>query len=147
MTEQPEPDWLADLRRRGAEMVRQSEQAQEQLGELSETASSADGAVRVTVGASGALRGLVVEDTAMRSSGAELSATILRLAGTAQAAVARRAVEIVEPFAGETGAEFLRSQLPAEEAEERDGSGGSGRRTGSGQDDEEPPQSFLQRGY
>lgn len=142
MTEQPQ--WLADLQRRGEEMVRQSRQAQEELAELTETAASADRMVTVTVGANGALRRLTIDDRAMRRSGAELSATITQLAGRAQAAAARRAVRVVEPFAGEEGMEFLRSQLPPEDDDEYGGvEQGSARGNDRRDDDDDPPQSFL----
>ncbi|EHR51523.1 hypothetical protein SacmaDRAFT_3298 [Saccharomonospora marina XMU15] len=141
MTEQPQ--WLADLQRRGEEMVRQSRQAQEELAELAETAASADRMVTVTVGANGALRQLTIDDRAMRRSGAELAATITQLAGRAQAAAARRAVRVVEPFAGEEGMEFLRSQLPPEDDEDGGAEQGSARGRDRRDDDDDPPQSFL----
>lgn len=144
MTQQPQ--WLTDLQRQGEEMVRQSRQAQQELAELTETAVSQDRTVTVAVGANGALRQLVIDDRAMRGSGAELAATIMRLAGSAQAAAARRAVEVVEPFAGQTGMEFLRSQLPEDGDQDEHGGGagsGSGRGSDRRDDDDDPPQSFL----
>ncbi|WP_158890009.1 YbaB/EbfC family nucleoid-associated protein [Amycolatopsis anabasis] len=162
---QPAPDWLADLQRTGQRMIEQSRQAQDELGALLETASSADRAITVTVGANGALRNLSINQRAMSRSANELSAAIMDLANQAQTAAARRAVEIVQPFAGETGVEFLRSQLPQAEdempklPEPEEETGTSFLRPASAparprrprpvdsDDDEQPPQTFLQRGF
>lgn len=121
MTDPAMPQWLEDIQRRGDEMVRQSQQLQEQLGELTETARSQDGTVAVTVGANGALRGVHIDDRALRGSAAELSAELMRLSAQAQANAARRAVALVEPIAGESATEFLRSQLPPESVDEAAG--------------------------
>lgn len=102
--------------------------------------------VTVTVGANGALRQLTIDDRALRRSGAELAASIMQLAGRAQAAAARRAVRVVEPFAGEEGMEFLRSQLPPDDEIDEDGGaeqGPAARGRDRRDDDDEPPQSFL----
>lgn len=137
MAEQPQ--WLADLQRQSERMLEQSQQAQAELAQLSETATSPDRAVSVTVGANGALKGLELDERVMRGrTAASLSATIMQLAGQAQAAAARRAIAVVEPFAGNTGMEFLRSQLPPEEAGDS-----SPAATRDGEDDDEPPQTFL----
>ncbi|RZQ65683.1 YbaB/EbfC family nucleoid-associated protein [Amycolatopsis suaedae] len=145
MTEQPEPQWLADIKRQGKQMVEQSQRLQEELGGLTETAQSDDGAVRVSVGAGGALSGLEIDQRAMSRQSAELSAEILRLAARAQAAAARRAMAVVAPVAGESGMDFLRSQLPSEEPEEAPAAPAPERRAGG--DDDEPPQTFMRRVY
>ncbi|MGW1676825.1 YbaB/EbfC family nucleoid-associated protein [Saccharopolyspora sp. NPDC002376] len=137
--EQSPEQWLAMMQERADEMVRQSEQIQQQMQEMAETASDPDGAVSVTVGANGALKDLQIDQRAMRRSAAELQATILKLAGQAQAAVAGRAVAAVEPVAGTAGMDFLRSQLPPEPEPEV----AATRRSESDDYDDEPPQTYL----
>ncbi|GAA4619323.1 hypothetical protein GCM10023108_43760 [Saccharopolyspora hordei] len=137
--EQSPEQWLAMMQQRADEMVRQSEQIQQQMQEMAETASDPDGTVSVTVGANGALKDLQIDQRAMRRSAADLRTTILQLAGQAQAAVAGRVVSAVEPVAGTAGMEFLRSQLPPEPEPE----GTPSRRPEVDDHDDEPPQSFL----
>ncbi|MDA3629446.1 YbaB/EbfC family nucleoid-associated protein [Saccharopolyspora sp. WRP15-2] len=137
--EQSPEQWLAMMQERADEMVRQSEQIQQQMQEMAETASDPDGAVSVTVGANGALKDLQIDQRAMRRSAAELQATILQLAGQAQAAVAGRVVSAVEPVAGAAGMDFLRSQLPPEPEPEA----AATRRPAPDDYDDEPPQTFL----
>ncbi|QGK70895.1 hypothetical protein GIY23_16460 [Allosaccharopolyspora coralli] len=129
-------EWLDSLQQRADEMVQQSQQLQAQLHELAETAS--DGGVSVTVGSNGALKDLQLDQRSLRRGPEELQATILRLAREAQARVAPRVAQIVEPVTGASGAEFLRSQLPADVEADRD--------VGADQaddDGDEQPETFL----
>ncbi|GAB3298315.1 YbaB/EbfC family nucleoid-associated protein [Parasphingorhabdus pacifica] len=135
MDDQSDQQFLSSLQDRAEDMVRQSQQIQEQLGSLTETAS--DGGVSVTVSSNGALKDLQIDQRAVQRGPGELSATILRLAGEAQAKVAHQVVQTVEPFAGASAMEFLRTQLPAEPEEPGTSS------TGDPDIDDEPPQSFL----
>lgn len=122
MDDRSPEEFLTDLQERADEMTRHSQQLQDQLGSLAETAS--DGGISVTVGANGALQDLDIEQRAMQRGPSELRTTILRLAGEAQANVAHRVVQAVEPFTGATGMEFLRTQLPAEPQAPDQGSAG-----------------------
>ncbi|GAA3360924.1 MULTISPECIES: YbaB/EbfC family nucleoid-associated protein [Saccharopolyspora] len=136
MAEQTPQQFLDSLQGRADEMVRQSQQLQEQLGSLTETAT--EGGVSVTVGSNGALQGLDFDRNSMQRGPAELRDTILRLAAQAQGAVAHRVAQTVEPFAGASAMEFLRTQLPAEP----DGSAAS-RNDDPAFDEDEPPQTYL----
>lgn len=136
--EQSPNEWLASMQQRADQMVEQSQELQQRLQEMVETAQDADGSVSVSVSSTGALQDLRIEKRALNRGAPELQSTILRLAAEAQARVASRAVEAVEPVAGNAGMEFLRSQLPKQE-DLADGS----RSPGDEDDGDEPPQSFL----
>lgn len=111
---EPLPDWLADLQRQGQEMQQRSEQLQADMAELSESASSPDGSVQVTVGGNGALRDLQIGPQAMSKTGPQLAAEVMRLSATAQSAAAKRVMSMVEPLAGADAMEAMRSYLPPE---------------------------------
>ncbi|WP_158628607.1 YbaB/EbfC family nucleoid-associated protein [Saccharopolyspora rhizosphaerae] len=136
--EQSPEQWLASMQQRADDMVRQSQEVQQTLQEMSETAAEPDGAVAVTVSANGALEDLHLDKTALSRGPERLQETILQLAGEAQAKIAGRVVEAVEPVAGKSGLDFLRSQLPADP----DAAAAESRRPADDSDDE-PPQSFL----
>ncbi|TDD85657.1 YbaB/EbfC family DNA-binding protein [Saccharopolyspora karakumensis] len=137
--EQSPEQWLASMQARADEMVRQSQEIQQSLQEMSETAAEPDGAVAVTVSANGALKDLHIDKRALHRGPDRLKDTILQLAGQAQAKVAGRVVDTVEPVAGSAGLDFLRTQLPAdpEAAEPRPA------RPADDDFDDEPPQTFL----
>ncbi|GAA2345320.1 YbaB/EbfC family nucleoid-associated protein [Saccharopolyspora halophila] len=137
--EQSPEQWLAAMQERADEMVRQSQEIQQNLQDMAETAAEADGSVSVTVSANGALKDLHIDKQAFSRGPEHLKTTILRLAGQAQAKVAGRVVETVEPVAGHDGLEFLRSQLPADP----DAANDQARRPAGDDFDDEPPQSFL----
>jgi DNA-binding protein YbaB len=74
-----EPEtWLAHFGARAEELSRTGEQAQQQLAARSASATSADGAVTVTVGPGGELRDLEIRD------GARLARSIMQAASVAQ---------------------------------------------------------------
>ncbi len=136
MSQQSPQEWLDSLQHRADEMVQQSQQLQGQLQKLAETAS--DGGVSVTVGSNGALKDLQLDQRSLRRGPEELQMTILRLAHEAQARVAHRVAQNVEPVAGASGAEFFRSQLPVDADVDRD--------IGADQvddDGDEQPETFL----
>ncbi|MFC7343769.1 YbaB/EbfC family nucleoid-associated protein [Saccharopolyspora griseoalba] len=137
--EQSPEQWLAAMQERADEMVRQSQEVQQNLQDMAETAAEPDGSVSVTVSANGALKDLHIDKQALSRGPERLKAAILQLAGQAQAKVAGRVVEAVEPVAGSDGLEFLRSQLPADPDAATDQS----RRPADDDFDDEPPQSFL----
>lgn len=139
MVEQSPEQWLASMQQRADEMVRQSQEIQQSLQDMSETATEPDGAVAVTVSANGALTDLHIDKRALSRGPERLKDTILQLAGEAQAKVAGRVVTAVEPVAGNSGMEFLRSQLPADPDTAEDQT----RRPVADDFDDDPPQSFL----
>ncbi|HEY2765481.1 MAG TPA: YbaB/EbfC family nucleoid-associated protein [Pseudonocardiaceae bacterium] len=105
--------WLRDYQAKGEAMVRRSQQFQQQLHDVSETATSDDGAVTVTVSPSGALQNLSFSSRIRQLSETELAQLILQTAREAQNRVAHRVAELVEPVSGEGEAlAFLRGQLP-----------------------------------
>jgi hypothetical protein len=67
---------------------------------LTATATGADRAIRVTVGSSGAVTGLELDDRVRRMTGAELSEEILRAMRRAQSNLVDRVAEAVEETAG-----------------------------------------------
>lgn len=105
--------WLRDYQARGEAMVRRSQEFQEQLQDISETATSRDGAVTVTVNPGGALQDLAFSPRIRQLPEAELAQLTLRMAREAQDRVAHRIAALVEPVSGDgTALAFLRSQLP-----------------------------------
>ncbi|MGP4018518.1 YbaB/EbfC family nucleoid-associated protein [Saccharopolyspora sp. 5N708] len=154
MNDQTAEQWLASLQTQAESMIQQSEQLQVQLAALTETASA--GGVRVTVNAGGALQALEITREAMQRGPTELSATILRLGGTAQRGVARRMAQAVEPVAGAEAMQFLRSRIteaeetaatsqPAAAPEQRPAPRQAPRRGAADYDDydDDMPQTFL----
>ncbi|MCX2732381.1 YbaB/EbfC family nucleoid-associated protein [Saccharopolyspora sp. NFXS83] len=135
MNQQSPQQFLESLQSRADEMVQQSQQIQEQLGSLAETATE-DG-VSVTVGSNGALQDVQFDRSSMQRGPSELRAAILRLSAQAQGAVAHKVAQTVEPFAGASAMEFLRTQLPAEPDE------GAASRNDDPDFDDEPPRSYL----
>ncbi len=81
--------------RRGRERL---QAVQEELATLTETVRSADGTVTVTVGAQGALRNLVLSESAyQRYRPDQLAAVVMRLSEQAASTVAARAQEVLQP--------------------------------------------------
>ncbi len=109
-------EWLASYQRRLREIGERTERVRRELGAVSATATSPDGAVTVTVTPAGALQELVLSERAEGMSRAQLAAAVLATARAAQGDAARRATEAVVPLVGEPGAAMavLRSHLPAE---------------------------------
>ncbi|MGH4022487.1 MAG: YbaB/EbfC family nucleoid-associated protein [Pseudonocardiaceae bacterium] len=106
-------EWLRQYHAQGDDMVQRSREFGEQLREVSETVSSRDGAVTVTVSPSGALQDLQFSPRVGEMSHVQLSALVMETVRGAQARVAHKVVELVEPLAG--GGEamtFLRGELP-----------------------------------
>jgi DNA-binding protein YbaB len=76
---------------------------EDRLAALSATATDEDGVVTVTVGSSGVVTGLRLDDRVQRLGGATLSAEILRTMRRAQAALAEQvAVAVDETVGAET---------------------------------------------
>ncbi|WP_250035594.1 YbaB/EbfC family nucleoid-associated protein [Paractinoplanes maris] len=73
---------------------------EDRLAALSATATDEDGVVTVTVGGSGVVTGLRLDDRVQRLAGATLSAEILRTMRQAQAALAEQAATAVDETIG-----------------------------------------------
>ena len=73
---------------------------EDRLATLTASATDEDGVVTVTVGSSGAVTGLRLDDRVQRLSGATLSAEILRTMRQAQAALAEQVAEAVDETVG-----------------------------------------------
>ncbi|MGM1062947.1 YbaB/EbfC family nucleoid-associated protein [Saccharothrix sp. Mg75] len=106
---------IADLEAKARDLARRSREVREGIRAASATASSPDGAVTVTVAPNGALR-----DIAFARSGEVpdelLGELVLATVRRAQAEVARRVAEVVEPeFGGTEAMDFLTGFLPADE--------------------------------
>ena len=133
--------WLRDYQARGEAMVRRSQEFREQLQDISETATSSDGAVTVTVNPGGALQDLTFSPRIRQLSEAELAQLTLRTAREAQNRVAHRIAALVEPVSGDgTAMAFLRGQLPPLDNNQGDD---RGRSADERDDDDFNDQSFL----
>ncbi|WP_326549769.1 YbaB/EbfC family nucleoid-associated protein [Micromonospora sp. NBC_01813] len=92
---------------------------------LTGTARSRDGFITVTVGSSGQLESLEVDDQALRAGGAELSRQIMDVIGQAQAQLSAQVTELVRQTVGidtETGQSVIHSyevRFPARPDEEQ----------------------------
>jgi DNA-binding protein YbaB len=101
-------DWQAGFEERAA----QARALAARLSELSVTARSEDGLVEVTVGASGALVGLELEEGIRRRPAAETAQEILATLGAAQTAMTKAATEVTAETVGadsETGRAVIAS--------------------------------------
>lgn len=128
--------WLRDYQARGEAMVRRSQEFQQQLQEVSETATSRDGAVTVTVSPSGALQNVVFSPRIRDLSEADLAQLTLQMAREAQNRVAHRIAALIEPVSGDGAAlAFLRGQLPPLDDDQRDGRDRTGQRNDDDFDD------------
>ena len=120
-------EWLANFEAKVADVRQKAAAFKENLGASGATEVSADGALRVTVAPNGALTDLTIADSAMRGSGAELAAEIMRLARNARRTAAVHVAEAFAPLAGEDSAP------PAEEPRRR----AARPRSGKADDDED----------
>jgi DNA-binding protein YbaB len=108
-------EWLQDWERRVAQLGEQARQAQGALRGLTGTASSASGAVTVTVNSSGALEQLVFTERAEELSRPKLAEAVLEAARRAHASAARSSADALRPLVGGSAAErYLAEYAPAE---------------------------------
>jgi DNA-binding protein YbaB len=107
---QPASAGMPDIARRAAE-------AKARLERVSATASSADGAVTVTVNTSGALQELTFGPRADELPRARLAQAVLAAAKRAQVDAAQQLTAIMAPVIGadSDAMEFLREQIPTPE--------------------------------
>jgi DNA-binding protein YbaB len=108
-------DWQAGFEERAA----QARELAARLTELTATARSEDGLIEVTVGSSGALVGLELDEDVRRQSAAKTAREILATLGAAQAAMTKAATAVTAETVGadsETGraviASFTARQRP-----------------------------------
>jgi DNA-binding protein YbaB len=107
-------EWLRDWERRVARVGTQARQARDALRGLTVTATSASGAVTVTVNSSGALQQVVFTERAEELSRPTLAEAVLEAARRAHAAAARGSAEALRPLVGESAAErYLAEHAPA----------------------------------
>lgn len=106
--------WLEDYRRRLADIGERARRAQAELDGLTATATSASGAVTVTVNPAGALQQLSFGERADELSRPKLADAVLDAARKAHAAAAHRSAEALTPLIGDTeAARYLAARLPA----------------------------------
>ena len=101
-------DWQAGFEERAA----QARELAARLTELTATARSEDGLVEVTVGSSGALVGLELDEDIRRQSAAKTAREILATLGAAQAAMTKAATAVTAETVGadsETGRAVIAS--------------------------------------
>jgi DNA-binding protein YbaB len=104
---------IADITRRAAE-------AQERLKHIAATATSADGAVTVTVNTSGALQNLSFSPRAQELPLPRLAAAVVATAQRAQLQAAQQLKDVMAPVIGTDSAamKFLEEQIPEPEVPE-----------------------------
>lgn len=110
--------WLKDYEQRLADIGARVERARAELDGLTATASSAAGAVTVTVNSAGALQQLSFGERAEDLTRPLLAEAVLQAARKAHEAAARRSADALVPLIGGTEASrFLASQLAPEREE------------------------------
>lgn len=104
------------------EIVRRAAEAKASLERVSATATSADGAVTVTVNTSGALQELRFGPRADELPRARLAAAVVATAKRAQVQAAQQLTSVMAPVIGadSDAMKFLREQIPAPELPEEE---------------------------
>lgn len=105
-------DWVRSWSAQASGRAEAAAALADRVAVLTASATGADRAVRVTVGSSGAMTGLELDDRVQRMTGAELAEEILRVMRRAQAGLAEGVAEAVEQTVGsdtETGRAVLDS--------------------------------------
>jgi len=113
-------EWLANFESKIAEVQQKAAEFKQNLEASGATETSEDGALRVSVAPNGALTELSIDDAALRGSGRELAAKIMKLARKAQRSAAGHVADAFAPLAG-ADSESLRmvtGYLPPEEEDE-----------------------------
>jgi DNA-binding protein YbaB len=104
--------WVDDWQAGFEERATQARELAARLTELTATARSEDGLVEVTVGSSGALVGLELDEDIRRQSAARTAREILATLGAAQAAMTKAATAVTAETVGadsETGRAVIAS--------------------------------------
>jgi DNA-binding protein YbaB len=122
-------EWLDSWAASVSAQAERATQLTNRVAALSSAAESSDGSIKVTVGSTGQIEKLTLDDRVQRLSGEELSRQIMAVMRRAQAALSTKVAAEVEATVGadtETGRAVIDSfstrfpQPPAED-EERDG--------------------------
>ena len=105
--------WLKEYQQRLADIGARVDRARAELAEVSATASSAAGAVTVTVNSAGVLQQLSFGDRAEDLTRPLLAEAVLQAVREAHAAAGRRCADALAPLIGDTEASrYLANQLP-----------------------------------
>ncbi|MFI9388599.1 YbaB/EbfC family nucleoid-associated protein [Kutzneria sp. NPDC052558] len=108
--------WLRDYQQDIQNRLARAEQVKEMVNSATGSSRSADGAVLVTVGPTGALQDLQLSPKADSLSSTQLAQLILRTAREAHRKVAEQMAQSVKPLIGDSEAmSFLESQIPPAE--------------------------------
>ena len=104
------------------EIVRRAAEAKARLERVSASATSADGAVTVTVNTSGALQELTFGPRADELPRARLAASVVATAKRAQVQAAQQLTSVMAPLIGSDSdaMKFLQEQIPAPEVPEEE---------------------------
>lgn len=132
---QPSSAGLSEI----SDVGRVAAEAKARLEHISATATSADGAVTVTVNTSGALQQLVFGSRADELPRARLAQEIVATAKRAQVDAAQQLTSVMAPLIGadSDAMNFLREQIPAPEVPEEEA--GPQRWEFTGEERETPP--------
>ncbi|SOD72398.1 YbaB/EbfC DNA-binding family protein [Jatrophihabitans sp. GAS493] len=108
-------DPVATYQLRVGEIAERAEAARSQVAAIRPSVTSDDGAVTVSVTATGSLAGIEFGASARDLDLPELAAKIMRTAQQARVQAAEEAQQVLGALVGESGAamDFVRSQLPA----------------------------------
>lgn len=101
------------LRARSAELRQRAEALRAELATVSETVTSPDRRVTVTVGAGGILRSIRVESAGQRATPTQWAEAVMRAYATGCRVVGERAAALVERHTpGTPAAELMREAVP-----------------------------------
>ncbi|NUT07104.1 MAG: YbaB/EbfC family nucleoid-associated protein [Hamadaea sp.] len=126
-------EWLENWSAGVSEQAARTAQLSSRVAALTGKAESNDGSIRVTVGASGQVEKLELDDRVQRLRGADLAAEILGVMRRAQAKLSQQVVEEVQATVGtdtETGQAVINSfemRFPQQPEDDQDGGARHGR--------------------
>lgn len=126
-------DWLREWTARASSKAEAAQRMSERVAALTSTATGHDGAIKVTVGGSGVVTAMELDDRVRQLPGRELAAQIMKTIAAAQAGLNAGVAAVVNETVGaetETGRAVLGSferRFPAPAEEERQ-EGQEGRR-------------------
>ncbi|MEP7180219.1 MAG: YbaB/EbfC family nucleoid-associated protein [Pseudonocardiales bacterium] len=119
---EPGPDpirVLRSLQTRSADVRERAEALQAELAKISESVTSADRTVTVTVGAGGIMRGLVVEPGGERVRPTQWASAVLKAYQQGCRIVGERAAELMQRHApGSPAVQMMRDAVPPDPDEE-----------------------------
>lgn len=107
------------LAEKSADLRRRAEQLQAELARISESVTSADRTVTVTVGAGGIMRALEVEPAGLRATPSQWSTAVMRAYAEGCRRVGLQAAELVERHTpGSPAVAMMRAAVPPEDQEQ-----------------------------